>query len=172
MSKPNLPTASPPPLKTEDPLRERAWAASLIALAAAATMIFGWWTLTGDERATRGDAELTVFVHDDGAFVAYRRTPGEGDLVRFGVRLPEPAYATVVGVQEDGVRSRLLPPSTERVGVENAMLEGAARLDGYAGREQAELWTAPVPWTDARLDALAAGTPPEGAVRAATVDLR
>lgn len=148
------------------PRRRVLWAAALVLAPAL------WWAAPDPEPPglrARGEAALATWVEADGRWHPQDR-PSAGALVRFEVGLAAPADIVVLGVQDDGVRSLLLPPAAVPAG--RALLPGATRLDGYGGGETAELWAREVPWDDDALDALRRGAPPADARRLASAPLR
>lgn len=112
----------------------------------------------------KGDgADLVVLVQDDGRWLpAAERTPTAGDEVRWSVRLDEPAWPLIVLEQSDGRRFVAWPArlaDQQRVPASGpVVLEGAAVLDDFAGREELSLMLADEAWTTAVVDAIIAGT--------------
>ena len=116
-----------------------------------------------DLRAKGGDVELVVLVHDAERWLpAAERLPVAGDEVRWSVRLDEPAWPLIVLEQSDGQRMLAWPArladQQEVPAGGPVILEGAAVLDGFAGREELSLHLASKAWTAAEAEAIIAGT--------------
>jgi hypothetical protein len=114
-------------------------------------------------RARGAGADLLVLVHDTGRWLpAAERTPRAGDEVRWSVRLEEPAWPLIVLEQSDGERFVAWPARlAEQVEVPAGgpvILEGAAVLDDFAGREELSLFLGDQAWTSAVVDGIIAGT--------------
>ncbi len=138
-------------------------------LAAAAVLLVGLGIGLGrgipdqpDVRARGDDADLVVLVREGGRWLpSAERPPAAGDEVRWSVRLQEPAWPLIVLEQSDGQRFVAWPgrlaDQREVPAVGPVVLEGAAVLDDFEGREELSLFLADEAWTAAVVDAIITG---------------
>ena len=135
-------------------------------LAVAAVLLIGLGIGLGRGLPDRSDlrpkgdaADLVVLVHaGDRWLPAAERPPVAGDEVRWSVRLDQPAWPLIVLEQSDGQRfvawpARLADQQEVPAGGP-VVLEGAAVLDDFAGREELSLFLADGAWTAAAVDAI------------------
>ena len=148
----------------------RASGARRTLLAVAAVLLVGLGIGLGrglpeapDLVAKGGDAELVVLVHEAGRWLpSTERSPRAGDEVRWSVRLERPAWPLIVLEQSDGQRFVAWPDhlanQMEVPAGGPVVLEGAAVLDDFEGREELYLHLADQAWTTDAVRGIIAGT--------------